>query len=73
MIHKKVSPKRYSLEGLASLYELSIEEFMQSVKEHAKYKKDLIQKYKNKGYTDELAKNEVMRILYIPNVSGPTF
>ena len=62
MIHKK-----YSLEGLASLYELSIEEFTQSVEEHTKYKKDLMQKYKNKGYTDEHAKNIVMKTLYAPN------
>jgi hypothetical protein len=52
---------------------LSVEEFETSIKEELKIKKDLIQKYLDKGYTQEQAETTAFRILYIPSFGGGTF
>jgi len=41
--------------------------------EEIKIKNDLIQKYLDKGYSQEQAETTAMRIMYIPGFSGPTF
>jgi len=48
-------------------------ELKQQLDELSRTKKELIQKYLNKGYTQEQAENTAMRIMYIPGFSGPTF
>lgn len=45
----------------------------QQLDELSRTKKELIQKYLNKGYTQEQAENTSTRIMYIPGFSGPTF
>jgi hypothetical protein len=71
-MNKEFSPKRniadrYSIESMAKSQGLSVEEFKIRIKEELKIKNDLIQKYLDKGYTQEL------RILYIPSFGGGTF
>lgn len=55
--------------GTKSLTDRDIE----LAKESIIIKKELIQKYIGKGYTEEQAETTAMRIMYIPGFSGPTF
>jgi hypothetical protein len=77
-MNKEFSPKRsmadrFSIESMAKSRGLSVEEFETSIKEELKIKKDLIQKYLDKGYTQEQAETTALRILYIPSFGGGTF
>ena len=65
--------ERYSIEGMAKSRGMSVEEFKVSIDEEIKIKNDLIQKYLDKGYSQEQAETTAMRIMYIPGFSGPTF
>jgi hypothetical protein len=65
--------ERYSIEGMAKYRGMSVEEFKVSIDEEIKIKNDLIQKYLDKGYSQEQAETTAMRIMYIPGFSGPTF
>jgi len=49
------------------------EEELKLAEECIRIKKELIQKYLDKGYTQEQAKTTALRIMYIPGFSGPTF
>ncbi len=77
-MNEEFSPKRsiadrYSIESMAKSQGLSVEEFQTSIKEEFKIKNDLIQKYLDKGYTQEQAETTALRILYIPSFGGATF
>ena len=77
-MNEEFSPKRsiadrYSIESMAKSQELSVEEFKIRIKEEFKIKNDLIQKYLDKGYTQEQAETTALRILYIPSFGGGTF
>jgi len=63
---KKSILKRYGSQSLT-------DEDKKHLNELSETKKDLIQKYLGKGYTQEQAEITVMRIMYIPGFSGPTF
>lgn len=65
--------ERYSIESMAKIEGLSIEEFTSRINEEIKIKNNLIKKYIDKGYTQEQAETTAFRILYIPGFSGPTF
>ena len=65
--------ERYSIEGMAKSRGMSVEEFKVSIDKEIKIKNDLIQKYLDKGYSQEQAETTAMRIMYIPGFSGPTF
>lgn len=70
---KKSISSRYSIENMAKEAGLSVDEFKKSVVEHTNMKNEMINKYVDKGYTLEQATTTVMRILYLPGFSGPTF
>jgi len=70
---KKSISSRYSIENLAKEAGQTVEEFKKSVQEHTDMKNEMIHKYLDKGYTLEQATRTVMRILYLPGFSGPTF
>jgi len=65
--------ERYSLEGIAKSRGISVEEFKKQIEEERQMKEGLIQKYLDKGYTQEQAKTTALRIMYIPGFSGSTF
>lgn len=48
-------------------------EEIENAKDAIKLKDDLIQKYLDKGYTQEQAEATAYRTMYIPCFSGPTF
>ena len=64
---------RYSIENMAKSAGLSVDDFKKSVVEHTNMKNEMINKYIDKGYTLDQATTTVMRILYLPGFSGPTF
>ena len=70
---KRNLAERYSIESMAESRGLSVEEFKASILEEHKIKNDLIQKYLDKGYTQEQAETTALRILYIPSFGGGTF
>jgi hypothetical protein len=77
-MNKEFSPKRsmsdrFSIESMAKSRGLSVEEFKISIEEEIKTKNDLVQKYLDKGYTQEQAETTALRILYIPSFGGGTF
>lgn len=49
------------------------DEELKLAEERIRIKEKLIQKYLDKGYTQEQAKTTALRIMYIPGFSGPTF
>lgn len=49
------------------------DEELKSAEECIRIEKELIQKYLDKGYTQEQAETTALRIMYIPGFSGPTF
>jgi len=48
-------------------------EEIENAKDVIKLKNELIQKYLDKGYTQEQAEVITYRVMYIPGFSGPTF
>lgn len=48
-------------------------EEIENAKNAIKLKDELIQKYLDKGYTQEQAEVMTYRVMYIPGFSGPTF
>ena len=48
-------------------------EELELAEECIKIEKELIQKYLDKGYTQEQAETTALRIMYIPGFSGLTF
>lgn len=70
-MNNEFAPRRNISEryGTKSLTDRDIE----LAKESIIIKKELIQKYIDKGYTEEQAETTAMRIMYIPGFSGPTF
>jgi len=48
-------------------------EEIENAKNAIKLKDELIQKYLDKGYTQEQAEVITYRVMYIPGFSGPTF
>ena len=48
-------------------------EEIENAKDAIKLKDELIQKYLDKGYTQEQAEVITYRVMYIPGFSGPTF
>lgn len=70
-MNNEFAPKKSILERYGS--QSLTDEDKKHLDELSKTKKDLIQKYLDKGYTQEQAENTVMRIMYIPGFSGPTF
>ena len=63
---KKGILERYSSQSLTNKDRHKLDELSRT-------KKELVQKYLNEGYTQEQAENTVMRIMYMPGFSGPTF
>ena len=64
-----------SRKGLSERYSknsFSPEE-IENAKNAIKLKDELIQKYLDKGYTQEQAEVMTYRVMYIPGFSGPTF
>ena len=61
--------------GLAERYSKNSfsTEQIENAKNAIKLKDELIQKYLDKGYTQEQAETTSMRIMYIEGFSGPTF
>lgn len=61
--------------GLAERYSKNSfsTEQIENAKNAIKLKYELIQKYLDKGYTQEQAETASMRIMYIEGFSGPTF
>jgi hypothetical protein len=70
---KRNLAERYSIESMAESKGLSVEEFKASILKEHKMKNDLIQKYLDKGYTQEQAETTALRLLYIPCFGGGTF
>lgn len=67
---KDFKPKK----GLFKRYVESITDGDREVmKQRRKMKEELIQKYLNKGMTQEQAETTTMRVMYIPGFAGPTF
>lgn len=65
--------ERYGKNSFAE-EELKLAEECIRIKEELKLsEKELIQKYLDKGYTQEQAETTALRIMYIPGFSGPTF
>ena len=48
-------------------------EEIENAKDVIKLKNELIQKYLDKGYTQEQSEVITYRVMYIPGFSGPTF
>ena len=70
-MNEEFEPKEGILERYGS--QSLTNELKQQLDELSRIKKELVQKYLNKGYTQEQAENTSMRIMYIPGFSGPTF
>jgi hypothetical protein len=70
-MNKEFTPKKNILERYGS-QSLTYED-KQRLDELSKTKIELIQKYLNKGYTQEQAETTSMRVMFIPGFSGPTF
>jgi hypothetical protein len=70
-MNEEFAPKEGILERYGS--QSLTNELKQQLDELSRIKKELVQKYLNKGYTQEQAENTSMRIMYIPGFSGPTF
>jgi len=70
---RKSLTERYSLENMAKQRGLSVEAFKAEVDKELKMKQDMIDEQLSKGLTQEQAETHVMRCLYIPGFSWPTF
>lgn len=67
---KEFKPKK----GLFKRYVESItDEDREMTKQCIKMKEELIQKYLDKGMTQEQAETTTMRVMYLPGFAGPTF
>lgn len=67
---KEFKPKK----GLAKRYVESItDEDREITKQRIKMKEELVQKYIDKGMTQEQAETTAIRVMYIPGFAGPTF
>lgn len=64
-----------SRKGLSERYSKNCfsPEEIENAKNAIKLKDELIQKYLDKGYTQEQAEVMTYRVMYIPGFSGPTF
>ena len=62
---RKKLAERYSKSSFSS-------EEIENAKDAIKLKDELIQKYLDKGYTQEQAETMTYRVMYIPGFSGPT-
>ena len=72
-VPRKSIAKRYSLENIAKERGLTVEEFKLEIDNQLKMKQEMIDEQIKKGLTPEQVKTHVMRRLYIPGFSGPTF
>ena len=63
---RKKLAERYSKSSFSS-------EEIENAKDAIKLKDELIQKYLDKGYTQEQSEVITYRVMYIPGFSGPTF
>ena len=70
-MNKQFEPKK-SILGRYGSQSLTYED-KQRLDELSRTEKELIQKYLDKGYTQEQAEAMTYRVMYIPGFSGPTF
>jgi predicted DNA-binding WGR domain protein len=70
---RKSMVERYNLKGMAESRGLTIKEFKAEVEKEKQLLQKLIDERLVKGYTEEQARNEALRCLYIPGFSGLTF